>query len=653
MAEFTEDQLRQAARRAYEDGNIEAAQRLIAQARAAGGMQPQPQGGSSVNQDNLTAMQQGGRDMSLTGRAMLHGAGNGMSLGFGDNIAAAAQGVGGMLRGEDFGDTYRESLDGIRSADETIRDFAPLATTVGDVAGSVPAAVSGGALAQGGKTLIGQGTRLAGFGAAEGAVIGAGNSDGGDLLTDTAQGAGLGAVVGAAAKPVAAGLQATGRALSTPVAGLFNAVTGRASPNRANAVVQRAYERSGKTLEQLQHESLEAMQAGQPMIFADMLGAPGQGAITGVAVNPGVAQRELTEFLDSRQLDAGDRMSTQLADQLGAPDTAAQRRAALTQQRSDDADINYEIASAGASPVNLNGAIDLIDQTLRRDPILGETALSQGPLGNRLLALRNRMQVDGEQLVDFDSIRNLRTDIRRAMERNPQVASDLRGVYNQLDRALEASSDGFRMANDTYRAQSRAIDAVDQGQAATRPSQRADDVVSGLQSMPPEQRSAFNAGLANDLIGKIEGQATGANVALPLMRTRTASILDEAAQEPQALRSFIGRENTMAETRRQALGNSRTAEKLANMDDVQNVDVGLLANLLRGSFAEAATRGGQKVANVATNQNEATQQLLGRLLMSSDPEEALSGALRRQSASRRNNQIMQAIMRTGAQQALN
>lgn len=573
------------------------------------------------------------------------GAANGGLLGFSDNIGGLGAAIlGNNRQGEmfdysgSFGDRYTAGRDRARLKLDTARAEHPYATLGGELVGGITTGITAMPRTVGNSTLGTMG-RTSGVGAFEGGVYGAGNADGEDVVENAALGAGLGGAIGVSAQPVIQGARALGRTASTPLAGAFNAMTGRASPTRANAIAERAVSRSGMSIDDIQRQAVEAGRVGQPMVLADILGAPGQGAMSGVARTPGAAQRELVDFLESRQLNAGDRMSSALSEGLGASDTAAQRQAALTAERSAAADINYNAAREGAGPVDVRGALGVIDDRLGQTSEAAGTGFQGDGIDSAFAQFRNRLaadrvpsDIDAMELSDFSRVMGVKQDLGDAIESAQRAgqgnkARELGMIQRELDAALEAASPGYRQANDQFAAQSRTIEAVDQGSNSARPSVRAADSIDTFSAMNPDQQSAFRAGLGDSLIGKVENQAPGANVALPLMRDRTASLLDEVAVDPAKLRAQIGRENTMAQTRQAATGGSQTANNLANMDDVQAVDVGMLANLMRGQFGQAAQQGAQKVSNVATNQTEGTNQLLARILMSENPQEALAPML--------------------------
>lgn len=694
--EYTEEQLKAAAARAYQDGNVEAAQRLIAQARAASGAQqpapatPEPivgklsSGAASSLQptpaaipQEITQMLEADKVARATGQntpletgqntpldtdpnlrfswdrpsqagAFGVGVANGGLLGFSDNIGGFGAAVlGNNRQGEffdysgSFRDRYEAGRDRSRLKLDSARAEHPWTTLGGELAGGITTGVAAMPRTVGANALGTMG-RTAGVGALEGGVYGAGNADGENVAGNAALGAALGGGIGVAAQPVIQGARALGRTVATPVAGTFNAMTGRASPTRANAIAERAVTRSGMSMDDIQRQAVEAGRAGQPMVLADILGQPGQGAMSGVARTPGAAARELTDFLESRQLNAGDRMSAALSDGLGASDTAAQRRAALTADRTDTARTNYENAREGAGPVDVRGALGVIDSRLGQTSDAAGTGFQGDSIDGAFSQLRNRLaadrvpgDIDAMELSDFSRVLGVKQDIGDAIEAATRAgqgnkARELGNVQREIDAALEAASPGYRQANDQFAAQSRTIEAVDQGANAARPSIRAADSIDNFSAMNTDQQAAFRAGLGDSLIGKVENQAPGANVALPLMKDRTATLLDEVATNPATLRAQIGRENTMAQTRQAAIGGSKTSDNLANMGDVQGVDVGMLANLMRGQFGQAAQQGAQKVSNAATNQTEGTNQLLARILMSDNPQEALAPMLAQQ-----------------------
>ncbi|PHP27524.1 hypothetical protein [Limimaricola cinnabarinus] len=562
--------------------------------------------------------------------------GNGLSFGFMDNLAGAlAVPLGGSTDEEGnvsmfdystpMAERYGSTVDRIRAQRDEYREDHPWTTIGGDIVGgtatsaaALPVRVGGGlmsAIANMGKV-----------GAAEGAVVGVGNADGRDVLSEGLWGALMGGALGGAAPVAAKGLNAAGRAVVDPVAGMTNGLLGRASAARAARPVARAVERSGMSVDDIERSLADAARDGQSdFVLADALGHSGQRALAGVARQPGQGRTEVANLLEARQRAQGDRMGEFVNDALGVPDTAAQRRASMEASRSRRGNIAYEQARQSARPVNLNGALATIDKTLRRDPILGDSALSQGPLGNRLKALRDRMEKGGEQLIDFNTVMDIRTDLRRQMERNGDVASDLRPLYDQLTAALEASSGRFASANAAYRRSSSAIDAIDTGRAAGQSRTRVADVVPQYQNAPAPEQAAQRSGYGSFMLEGIENARPNINKADPFTTPRHRGLMEAMAADPAQWNRRLARETDMFETRRAALGGSQTADNIADGIDMDNA--GIFAALAQNRLGEAIAQVARKGAAAASGMNEETRTLIARTLMSRDAQGALAPLL--------------------------
>lgn len=126
--------------------------------------------------------------------AFMHGAAQGLTFGFADEIEAglgAATGLGG-----DFGD-YRGNLEAIRKRISDYRANAPGTMMAGEIPGMIASAIGTGgvsALASGGGTAARMGAAAA-DGAIYGGLYGAGTSEG-DKLADGAKSAAIGAAMG-------------------------------------------------------------------------------------------------------------------------------------------------------------------------------------------------------------------------------------------------------------------------------------------------------------------------------------------------------------------------------------------------------------------------------------------------------------------------
>jgi len=151
--------------------------------------------------------------------------GQGGMMGWGDEVVAGgAAALDPLVHGESgkgFGERYDTYLNRERGNIDSFRKENPVAAYGAEIAGAIPTAiVAGGGVGGQGTTMLQRvGTNLA-VNAGQGAVYGAGASDGD--LGDRVKGAGLGAVTGAA----------TGAALDG-VAGIVNAAFKGGAKNRA------------------------------------------------------------------------------------------------------------------------------------------------------------------------------------------------------------------------------------------------------------------------------------------------------------------------------------------------------------------------------------------------------------------------------------
>jgi hypothetical protein len=469
------------------------------------------------------------------------------------------------------------------------------------------------------------------------------------------------------------GLTKLSQAASNPVRGMIDSMVSRASPQRANRALANGIERTGQTPDELQAALSAAKAEGQgQFVLADAMGNPGQRMLAGVARQPGAYKTDVVEQLRKRQTDQSDRISQFLAEGLDAPDTAAARAAGLKKARGDAANANYEAARGNAGPVDTRGAqaamearvgpmrgagisgdsIDgkmakYLDRLRAKDPAasqLGDTGLAPSGADATPTSV---------ELSDFDRVlgvkQELQDDVGAALRagRNNE-ARELGKIVKQIDEALEASSDGYRKANDTFRADTQTMEAVDQGRDFTRPSSRAQDNVATFQGMTPDQQAAARAGYADPLMARIQSGAEGVNKARPLTSTKVQAELGAMANDPQKLTRQIDRENTMFETGNAALGGSKTADNLADMDDVGGMDAGLMANLLTGRWGSAATDGLRMAGSAAKGQNEATRALIAQALMSSDPQKAIASAIGQADRDRITRRLLDSLTRQGA-----
>jgi hypothetical protein len=288
--------------------------------------------------------------------------------------------------------------------------------------------------------------------------------------------------------------------------------------------------------------------------------------------------------------------------------------------------VNYPAARQVATPVNLSGTIQKIDDALGTNPILGETALTNTELGRRIAAIRGQVTNRGQQLVDFDRTLNVKQDLGRQLERmrraGETVPKPLNDLYRSLDEALEQSSPLYRAANDTFRQQSRAIDALDTGRNMSMRG-RTEDTIPAFGRMSPQEQASARIGYADPIIERMQGGAPGINKAREFTPDGVQDELRAFAAPGRApsMMDRFARENTMFETRAQATGCSRTSDNLAD-SAAMGVDPAILGNLLSGNFGAAGRNAIVRSADNLGGNTPAVREQLAKILLQTgnDPQ---------------------------------
>lgn len=506
-------------------------------------------------------------------------------------------------------------------------------------AGELGSAVAGGVgLGKAGFTLMRSGQSLPalmGLGAVEGAgygaLAGAGYDDENRL-----RGAATGVAAGAAAGGALPGVLAAGGSAIKTVGGM----AGIGNESRAKAAIAEALARSGKSLDDVTNDMGRAVADGQDeFMLTDALGNSGQRMLSGVVRSPGDARQVIVDSLQRRQAGQSDRLVNALAEGFDAPDTAAQRVTDLTALRKSQADTNYLLAREGAGAVDPSVAIAKADDFLQPGvmPVLRpQNQIADDSIEAAVRRARSYLTDGNSVLSDFDSAFRSKLELDNMIDRaSPTIQRQLIPIRNALDDALEGASPNYATARNTFREQSKAIDAVEVGkQAATRG--RAADNIQAFSRMTPEEQAAYRAGYADPIIRRVENAALSptTNKARGLITRKTEQEFPAIAAPGKAsqLGDRIARENRMFETANAALGGSKTADNLADIADLQAFDPTMIGALatgnVKGAILQALTKGG----NVLEGRNQKTRDLIARLLLETDPSKAtkaLAGSVKR------------------------
>ena len=619
---------------------------MEAAAEAIGSFGAMPKGGSSVNQEGLADFQN---------RALTFGANaaQGMSFGLGDEAYGAIAGIKSMMGGGEYLPAYRAERDDARADMATISERYPNAATGGYLTGAAIPALTASPLATG-ESMLGTMGRSGLLGMTEGGLQGAGNADGRGIVGETIKGGLIGLGAGIAAPAVIGAATLAKRGLFEGLPQMF----GRASQTKANRAIADALMRSGKTAPDIDALIAAAAREGQPEFrLMDALGLPGQRAANGLTRAGGAPGDEVAEFLSTRQAGQPERVGSFVEDAFDVKGTtAAKTQQGLIDARSTAADAAYDAARGNAAPVDIRGALGVIDA--RTGGMAGSGVTGDG-IDAKLLGYRDRLAAqpgpDGvmRELSDFDRVlgvkQAIQDDIGAAVRagRNNE-ARELGKLVKELDAALEGSSDMYRTANDGFRSASKVIDAVDEGALmATRG--RAADNVPRFGAMAAAEQGAARTGYGDRLLAQLETMsAPTANRAKPLLSPKRAMESDAMATDPRLYSDRLGRENTMWETQNRALGGSRTADNLAD----QGAMNGISGEVMQAGKAAANLQFGDMVQKVAgalgpilKGQNEPTRMLIAQALMSSNAGQVLAPAIAQATKSASVRRILEALLR--------
>ena len=333
--------------------------------------------------------------------------------------------------------------------------------------------------------------------------------------------------------------------------------------------------RSGKTAPDVDALIAAAAREGQPEFrLMDALGLPGQRAANGLTRAGGAPGDEVAEFLATRQSGQGERVGSFVEDAFDVKGTtAAKTQQGLIDARSTAADAAYDAARGNAAPVDVRGALGVIDTRIGG---MKGSGVAGDSIDGKLAGYRDRLAAqpgpDGvmRELSDFDRVLGVKQavqdDIGAAVRagRNNE-ARELGKLVKELDAALEGSSDMYRTANDGFRSASKVIDAVDEGALmATRG--RAADNVPRFGAMAAAEQGAARTGYGDRLLSELENMKyPSTNRALITGSEKRTAEAAAMATDPQLYSSRIARERTMWDTQDKALKGSQTANYQADM----------------------------------------------------------------------------------------
>lgn len=563
-----------------------------------------------------------------------------VGMGYADEIGAGIDYAGSHVLPWRDAKTYDQALADTRGEQEQAYEEHPAANIAGKVTGALWGASR---LAKAGlsptanaiKAEAGLG-RVTAASAKEGVILGTisgfGNGEGGlgNRLVNAGVGGGLGLGIGAVAPAAVAGLTQVVKSAAAPLIAPF------APDGYVRDALATALRRAGQTPEGITNNMRAAAADGQDMFnVADAMGYTGERLMSTSARVPHDNRQPLAEALMARQAGQGERLANNLAEGFDTFDTAGRRIADRTAQRTAEANELYPAARANAGPVNVTPVLEEIDRTIRpgvNQVVNPRDRIANDSIEGALTRVRSMLSDGNSQVTDFDTLFRAKLDLDDMIQRAEGQGAGNRAHYlsrvqGLVDQALADASEGYVGARDAFASASRRIDAVDAGSAASRISRRAQDTIPEFEAMPPGEQVDFRAGYIDPLIARLEGASSSptTNKARMLQTPKFEAELPAFAAPERGgqLADRIAREQTMFRTANAALGNSKTADNLADAADMNQFDPAVIGRLVRGDPIGAITTGLSKALGTLTGQPPSVVERLSRVLMETNPDVAL------------------------------
>lgn len=498
----------------------------------------------------------------------------------------------------------------------------------------VPEAVSGvkGFLARSGASAA----DAAGVGLFSGAMEGNGPSE---RAANAAKGLLIGGAVGGAAP----GVIGVAKAVASPV---ISQILARLNPkNYAEAQIARALSEGKISPQEVETMLAQADKEGQGVFnVADAMGNSGQRLLSTVTRSPGEGRTAAVAALDSRQGDQGRRLAGALREGFDAPLTAEETRAGMKANADFEAGHNYAPVKRETAPIDVSEPVAIANRAI--SPAADRLANAQGavptdlaaragiehseaalrdPIANSLKEARSYLAAPTLTSSNvgqaFRAKVNIDQMIAKATENGQgALVGELIPIKSALDSALARSSTNYAAARDAYKLAQRRIEALDLGKTLGSKPVRPEDAIRQFGELPDaESQAAFRSGYADPQISQVQNAAFGTNKARPFTSDAVKQEFDAIAAPGKAeqLQRQIGRENTMFQTRNQAMGGSKTSDNL-NDDAAMGVSpevVGVLKNVVTGNFHGALNTAISAGKNGLTGNTAAVRQEVANILL--------------------------------------
>ncbi len=542
-------------------------------------------------------------DSQNLGRAGLQG----LTLGWGDEAEA-------LMRAKLLGEgTYDDTLKRIRQEYGQFAEESPYQAGAMEFGAGALTGLAGSGI-KAAKTTAGALGRLAGVGAATGAVAGAGSAEEGGRLQGAAVGGVMGAGLGMAIPAVMRGSTAVTKRLRDMVTNNEGVIAGRAA-EKMNAAMRE----SGLTPRQIEQA----------------VAADGARGIPGVVANADPALADLAEAVTQRTGGGARKVEKTLTDQrLGTKERV------------------YQQTNKALKPGNYYDDLQGLDDEMKAlsgpaykqayahgevtDPkVLSFMQLPQFKQGlveaQKLLAAEGReLDLSKPTVEVLDQVkRGLDNLIEKETDTLTGKTTSLGRIYTQkkseflkeLDRAVP----DYELARGIYAGGAQLKDAMRKGLNEFK-SMDHEQVGKTVAKMSDAEKQAFRTGVARDLYGKVMDPSGNFNAAQrvfgsPETQAKLQTLFDNPA-EFKLFKAAMERESQLFNQSNKILGGSQTGKRMQMREQLED-SPGLLeagASAITGGWKSGLT--GLVMGTLRSGQmTEKTASKLADMLMSKEPHE--------------------------------
>lgn len=531
--------------------------------------------------------------------------GQGASLGFSDEMAGAFQSMLPYPYGTKGAGGYDAAVQGVRDQQAAFSKEYPKTdmamNILGGVTSSIPAAAAMPTF--GASAAIPKWLQYAGASGGAGALSGYGYANEGEELQGAAVGGGLGALMGVAAPPIA---RAGGRAL-----GLFrDAGMSMMSPEKQAAYkLTQAMQRDGLSPDQI---AARLKELGPDAVLADAGGENILGLAEAAATAPGSSKDSILKFLKDRMRGQGERLNKAIMDYVSdAPGTVATINSLDASRKSAVAPL-YQKAYSQIIPESddLNAILQKnIVKRAYQDAI--KIASDEGDDFVKSMTVKNG-KITFKDNPTFKTLDYLKRGLDDIIDKETSDFGKLSPegrraliVKNELLSLLDSASPEYAAARKIYSDSAANQRALMVGRKFFR--EDYDVLEDVIADMSKTEKDFFKMGVARAMLDKTDNTAMGADRTRIFDRAsvnkKLESVFDSKAEMDQFV-SMLEKEQRKALTYSTVSGNSRTASRMASLDDMLNP---------------------RSIAKEVLGINDVPQMTndqIGQMLLSKDPQQA-------------------------------